>query len=356
MAEDGNNVVVEKPVEIEPQLTTENTVDTSIETALKPKESGIKRRIKINIPGIITTNSSSRKPPTYRWSQQRLHACRPVCTGLHIFVVFLIIGVVFLALGSLFLVLNMRLHEYAVSYTDCPSRFPTPEEANRMGCELIGNETDFSTCAEYVVNISRFDRYDKMRYCSCYCQVNLEIEENMTSPVYVYYMLTNYYQNHRRYSSSWSQRSLRAIDITRYDSFCYPLDKNGSTPYFPCGLIANSFFNDTLMLRGVSINSTDISWETDRNYRFDNPPIIDDNNIISDSNDTGVEYNRNGTILPPNWLTYIDNGQKNESYIVWFRISAFPNFRKLLGRVDLVEGEVLPPGNYTLDIVYSNII
>jgi hypothetical protein len=51
------------------------------------------------------------------------------------------------------------------------------------------------------------------------------------------------------------------------------------------------------MLRGVSINSTDISWETDRNYRFDNPPIIDDNNIISDSNDTGVEYNRNGIYL-----------------------------------------------------------
>jgi hypothetical protein len=64
MAEDGNNVVVEKPVEIEPQPTNENTVDTSIETALKPKESGIKRRIKINIPGIITTNSSSRKPPS----------------------------------------------------------------------------------------------------------------------------------------------------------------------------------------------------------------------------------------------------------------------------------------------------
>ncbi len=56
------------------------------------------------------------------------------------------------------------------------------------------------------------------------------------------------------------------------------------------------------------------------------------------------------TILPPNWLSLIDNGQRNQSFMVWFRVSAFPNFRKLLGRVD---GDTVPAGNYTLNIVYS---
>ena len=61
-------------------------------------------------------------------------------------------------------------------------------------------------------------------------------------------------------------------------------------------------------------------------------------------------YIHTDTILPPNWLRYIDNGQRNESYMVWFRVSAFPNFRKLLGRV---ENDTVAAGTYTLNVVYS---
>ena len=56
------------------------------------------------------------------------------------------------------------------------------------------------------------------------------------------------------------------------------------------------------------------------------------------------------TELPPNWLSLIDRGQRNESYMVWFRVAAFPNFRKLLGRI---EGDTVAAGNYSLNIVYS---
>ena len=49
--------------------------------------------------------------------------------------------------------------------------------------------------------------------------------------------------------------------------------------------------------------------------------------------------------------TYDDVGLENESLIVWYRVSAFPWFRKLYGHP---QGERdLPPGNYTLLVTYS---
>lgn len=59
------------------------------------------------------------------------------------------------------------------------------------------------------------------------------------------------------------------------------------------------------------------------------------------------------TMLPPNWLTLIDHGQRNESFMVWFRVAAFPVFRKLYGRITPPNDEPLRAGNYTIDVVYS---
>ena len=73
------------------------------------------------------------------------------------------------------------------------------------------------------------------------CTVNINIDEDMSAPIYMYYELTNYYQNHRRYVKSRSDAQLRGksggIDE------CAPLetDEAGTTLY-PCGLVANSFF------------------------------------------------------------------------------------------------------------------
>ena len=40
------------------------------------------------------------------------------------------------------------------------------------------------------------------------CNVTLTVTERMRAPVYMYYKLTNYYQNHRRYVKSRSDQQL----------------------------------------------------------------------------------------------------------------------------------------------------
>ncbi|CAN0471674.1 unnamed protein product [Laminaria digitata] len=80
----------------------------------------------------------------------------------------------------------------------------------------------------------------------------------MSPPVFVYYELANYYQNHRRYVKSRSSLQLLGEQPTLV-SYCVhvvspncenkmiPLEEtsiNGNTlDLNPCGLIANSMFN-----------------------------------------------------------------------------------------------------------------
>lgn len=64
----------------------------------------------------------------------------------------------------------------------------------------------------------------------------------------MYYKLTNYFQNHRRYVKSYNSDQLKGVaksasDLNS-DGLCKPLDQNAQgQPIYPCGLIANSVFN-----------------------------------------------------------------------------------------------------------------
>ena len=67
----------------------------------------------------------------------------------------------------------------------------------------------------------------------------------MEAPIYVYYELDNFYQNHRRYVKSVAAAQLSgSFGASTKD--CDPLYKSASGKnLFPCGLIANSMFNGT---------------------------------------------------------------------------------------------------------------
>ena len=170
----------------------------------------------------------------------------------------------------------------------------------------------------------------------------------MPGPVYVYYQLDNFYQNHRRYvkSRSFDQLNGNNLPVEKLND-CDPIklnkdiganlkavDKvtvlNPDAPAIPCGLVAKSVFTDryTLQLNGnkIDINETDISWESDRLWKFKN---VDE--------DKDKDSNKWKTIQ---WLDMRDGKHITfikiyiEHFIVWMRTAGLPNFRKLWGRID----------------------
>lgn len=82
------------------------------------------------------------------------------------------------------------------------------------------------------------------------CTVKFTIPDTMKKPVFVYYRLSNFYQNHRRYVKSVDAKQLSGAARTVADlsgGSCDPLavfkEGDAQFPIYPCGLIANSVFN-----------------------------------------------------------------------------------------------------------------
>lgn len=83
------------------------------------------------------------------------------------------------------------------------------------------------------------------------CVIQFDVPADLDPSILLYYKLTNFYQNHRRYVDSLDADQLkgkyRTADNLR-DSACKPVAVEGDQPedqlvIYPCGLIANSLFN-----------------------------------------------------------------------------------------------------------------
>jgi len=182
--------------------------------------------------------------------------------------------------------------------------------------------------SDKVVEVSM--RYDKVCNGNSACQVTLNVNKEMKSPIYFYYELRNFYQNHRRYVKSRSDPQLRGEHVLSDLSSCDPLQKWNESALYPCGLIANSYFNDTFFAsvcgsgtsncNNLIVNSTwyetDIAWSSDKSAKFKLPKNVsqyDDN-----------RYGPGGFQLP--LVT-------DEHFIVWMRTAGLPTFKKLYARI-----------------------
>lgn len=113
----------------------------------------------------------------------------------------------------------------------------------------------------------------------CKCRIEFDLQRDFVGEVYMYYELTNFYQNHRRYVKSRDDEQLlgRFGDPTAQPpSDCAPFGEAGGKTIVPCGAIANSLFNDTLTLRSVAhgaipVQRTGIAWPSDKDIKFKNP-------------------------------------------------------------------------------------
>lgn len=165
---------------------------------------------------------------------------------------FFIIGIAFIPIGVTLLYFSNEVREHIVDYTHC----------NKTGTT--------QTCAEII-------HADPSAFCQC--EVEFDIDRDMVGDVYMYYGLSNFYQNHRRYVKSRDDNQLLGMLGQASSSDCSPFRvTDDDRPIAPCGAIANSLFNDTLTIhsndprRLVPLLRTGIAWPSDRNIKFRNPP------------------------------------------------------------------------------------
>ena len=226
-----------------------------------------------------------------RFKQQRLPAWRPVPTLLSIILFYVLFSIIFIALGIIILIFSGKII--------------TIEQPYNEYCKKKENQ----------------DPNDENK-----CIINIDIKEDMKSPIMIYYKLDGFYQNHRRYLKSKSQNQLYGKSEDTGD--CGPIYKNQDMGFgemksaekepknltlsdnaIPCGLMAKTFFNDNFS-----------------NWKINNDTIdVNDKNIaFKKDKDLFKNYN-----LSKQWINMED-----EHFIVWMRPAGLPNFRKLWGRIE----------------------
>ena len=191
-------------------------------------------------------------------------------------------------------------------------------------------------------------RYDDIPECKAdwktpqTCMIELQLEKHVEPPIFIYYEITNMYQNHRKYSKSRDINQLMGAVRSKSDvqSNCFPVVSMNDLGFYtnlylepqdvasPCGLIPQSIFNDTFILlppqdspkESINIKFDHLAWDIDVQEKFKN----------SD-----------------NWKSLQWTDVEDEHFMVWMSIAGLPTFRKLWGRIE----EELEPGNYRMAIL-----
>ncbi|OQR92962.1 ALA-interacting subunit 3 [Thraustotheca clavata] len=338
----------------------------------------------------------SRRPEDTPFKQQKLKAWQPILTPNWVIGTFFIVGLIFIPIGIILRVESDRVVEYSLQYdgsgaltaaNGTQGQYTVFNINGSQGCQLAA-DTDGN-------------QFDLTKHG---CILRFNLDQDMKAPIYVYYQLDNFYQNHRRYVASRSDEQLRGtqttslsdcdpMSTTKKDTKRYDSINTNTTPDVgqwqlnPCGLIANSMFNDIFWINSITtpggqwygqttsyptsssssvevvnlMSQTGIAWQSDIDAKFDNIP---ENQRLA--NEMYLWQNQNYRFIIPKsvgqkrvlnmtaWTTPASTafGVKSEHFIVWMRTAGLPNFRKLYGHIDTD----LPRGTTLEFLVSSNFV
>ncbi len=261
------------------------------------------------------------------------------------------------------------MREIVIDYSDCGTLAPLrnatdPPEFKPIPSEKISSSFKPSNCTP--PHVAQWQRHyeEGFKYGSdkskstAICTLQFVIPEDIGPPVLFYYRLTNFYQNHRRYVISYDAKQLKgeAVPLSSLAT-CAPLTSENGTnkPYYPCGLIANSLFNDTFKDL-VALNPKNTN-EHNKTYPMTNKGI----SWSSDKDLYGqTKYKPEEIAVPPNWADRWPNGYTNdqpppklaedEELQVWMRSAGLPAFSKLAKRND---HDVMECGMYEVEVELS---
>ncbi|KAH7927728.1 Lem3/Cdc50 [Leucogyrophana mollusca] len=304
-----------------------------------------------------------RKPANTAFKQQRLKAWQPILTPKTVLPTLFIVGIIFAPIGGLLIWGSSLVSEMTFDYTECWNQTASqPDQLSYTNMPSYSYNLRSSDKGAtiptpqfaYVFNDSAPENQKHQ------CFLKFTVVSDLSSPVFQYYKLTNFYQNNRRYVQSLDTAQLQG-DGTSASSLsssnCKPLAVTNDNPpkaIYPCGLIANSVFNDTFS--GLT-PSTEGSNATQ--FNFTQQGIAWPGEAKKYSATSGYS-NLSQVVPPPNWaLAYPNNYtsdnpppnlQTNEAFQNWMRTAGLPTFTKLYGRND---NDVLKAGEYVVTVYYN---
>ncbi|KAI8986038.1 CDC50/LEM3 family [Pilobolus umbonatus] len=247
-----------------------------------------------------------------------------------------------------------------IDYSAC-NRYNSPVYLNsdsysfKMASEF--NRSSFQPPTYYAVSSNQFTdpSWGNPNNLSIqHCIIDFTVPNTIPGPIFMYYRLTNFYQNHRQYIKNFDAEQFngKSVDKSTLNVNCVKMDsvliQNNDYIIYPCGLIANSMFNDTTsnlvsLTDGVpeyKFERTGIAWPTDKKKY------------------SPTSYAMDQIAPPPNWALRYPNGLYTEQYpppdlstlesfMVWMHVAALPDFRKIWGRND---NEALTAGRWRIMI------
>lgn len=267
--------------------------------------------------------------------------------------IFFAVGIILAPLGGGLLYASEEIQNIEIDYTNCntsATSTASPIPSSDISSSFKGGNSSslLTQAATWTLYANDTDPETPT------CQLQFTIPNDLKPPVLLYYKLTNFYQNHRRYVKSVSEDQLKgtAVSESSIDSDCNPLGSSDGKIYYPCGLIANSQFNDTIsspvqvgLPAGNAVyemTKSGIAWTSDKN-RY------------------GVtSYSYDQIIPPPNWVKRYPNGYSADTpppdfttdydFQNWMRTAGLPTFSKLYLRQD---SETMPAGTYQINITQA---
>lgn len=214
------------------------------------------------------------------------------------------------------------------------------------------------------VDLSSDDSVDISQRRQCFIQFDVPYDLDPT--VLLYYKMTNFFQNHRRYVKSIDMYQLRGdhVSVSSLNSGdCKPITSENGKAIYPCGLIANSVFNGApFLLREPLLPLTLYPSDTYSNMTLTSNPsttyLWSEKGIAwpGEANKYAVTpgYSNDDIAPPPNWRvrfpsysnsTPPPNLKEDEHFQNWMRTAGLPTFTKLWGRND---NDKLPQGRYQI--------
>ena len=273
-------------------------------------------------------------------------------------------GVIFAPIGGLLLYASSKVQEISIDYSKCIE--------TAANCSQSGNWSAVPSDAVSMSFHKDVADDDQPTWCqdttyvgyggttnvtTPVCKIQFYVPDKLNTPVLLYYQLTNFYQNHRRYVKSFDQAQLNGEhrDNSSIDSSdCDPLQlgEDGKA-YYPCGLIANSMFNDTINEpRALNwpnktgeytypMKNTSIAWGADKElYKKLDPEVYPYGSVVPPM------YWREKYPVYNETFPYPDLHEW-EAFQVWMRTAGLPTFSKLARRNDDLAME---EGRYEIEV------